>query len=172
MQLDFDAMPTLGDIPRYHARVRPERPAMTFEGRTIPWAALDAGANRVANALLADGCAPGDRIAYLGKGTDEFFELMFGIAKAGAVIAPIQWRLAAPEIQQILSDAQPKLLFIGSEQIDKIDELCAGGYPREHLIAMEQSVAGLKSYKDWHNAHSAMMPPGRPSRTAISNGKV
>jgi acyl-CoA synthetase (AMP-forming)/AMP-acid ligase II len=62
---------------------------------------------------------------------DGFFELMFGIAKAAAVIAPIQWRLAAPEIQQILSDAQPKLLFIGSEQLDKIDDLCIDGYPRE-----------------------------------------
>ena len=61
MQLDFDAMPTLGDIPRYHARLRPEDPAMTFEGCTIPWATLDAGANRVANALLAAGCSPDDR---------------------------------------------------------------------------------------------------------------
>ena len=65
MQLDFDAMPTLGDIPGYHARMRPEHPAMTFEGRTIRWAALDAGANRVANALRAAGCGPGDRIAHV-----------------------------------------------------------------------------------------------------------
>src|SRR5262245_27348237 len=136
MRLDFDAMPTLGDIPRYHARMRPERPAMTCEGRTIRWAVLDSGANRVANALLAAGCTTDDRIAYLGKGTEEFFELMFGISKAGAVIAPIQWRLAAPEIRQILSDAQPKLLFIGTEQLEKLDELCAGGYPRERVIAM------------------------------------
>ncbi|MET0658377.1 MAG: AMP-binding protein, partial [Steroidobacteraceae bacterium] len=154
MQLDFDAMPTLGDIPRYHARVRAERPAMTFEGRTIRWAALNAGANRVANALLAADCAPGDRIAYLGKGTDEFFELMFGIAKAGAVIAPVQWRLAAPEVQQILSDARPKLLFIGSEQIERIDDLCAGGYARECVVAMEQGGAGLKRYQDWRDLHS------------------
>jgi acyl-CoA synthetase (AMP-forming)/AMP-acid ligase II len=82
MRLDLDAMPTLGDIPRYHARVRAERPAMTFQGRTISWAELDAGASRVANALVAVGCKAGDRVAYVGKGTDEFFELMFGIAKA------------------------------------------------------------------------------------------
>src|SRR6185503_2802112 len=68
MRLDFDAMPTLGDIPRYHTRTRPEHPAITFEGRTITWAELDGGTNRVANALLAAGCVPGDRIAYLGKG--------------------------------------------------------------------------------------------------------
>ncbi|HET9448227.1 MAG TPA: hypothetical protein VFO35_18310 [Steroidobacteraceae bacterium] len=46
MRLDFDAMPTPGDIPRHHARERVERPAMTFEGRTISWAELDAGASR------------------------------------------------------------------------------------------------------------------------------
>jgi acyl-CoA synthetase (AMP-forming)/AMP-acid ligase II len=167
MQLDLDAMPTLGDIPRYHARTRPEHPAMTFEGRTILWSTLDAGANRVANALLAAGCSPDDRIAYVGKGTDEFFELMFGIAKAGAVIAPIQWRLAAPEIQQILSDAQPKLLFIGSEQLEKIDALCAGGYPRERVIAMEQGGAGLQRYENWRDLHSSADPD-----TGVNPGSV
>jgi acyl-CoA synthetase (AMP-forming)/AMP-acid ligase II len=167
MQLDFDAMPTLGDIPRYHARMRSERPAMTFEGRTISWAELDAGANRVATALLASGCTPSDRIAYLGKGTDEFFELMFGIAKAGAVITPIQWRLATPEIQQILIDARPKLLFVGSEQLDKLDELCAGGYPRESVIAMEQGGAGLKRYQAWRSSHTPA-----DSRSAVDPNTV
>src|SRR5688572_21558291 len=75
MPVDFDAMPTLGDIPRHHARMRPAQPALTFEGRTVRWSELDAGASRDANALIAAGCAPGDRIAYAGKGTDEFFEL-------------------------------------------------------------------------------------------------
>jgi acyl-CoA synthetase (AMP-forming)/AMP-acid ligase II len=160
MRLDFDAMPTLGDIPRYHARTRPEHPAMTFEGHTTEWAALDAGANRVANALLAAGCTPGDRVAYLGKGTDKFFELMFGIAKAGAVIVPIQWRLATPEVEQILSDAQPRLLFIGSEQLEKVDQLCASGYPRDSVITMEH-------YQAWRDSHSAVDP-----RAVVSPGAV
>jgi acyl-CoA synthetase (AMP-forming)/AMP-acid ligase II len=160
MQLDFDAMPTLGDIPRYHARTRPKHPAMTFEGRTTEWTALDAGANRVANALLAAGCMPGDRVAYLGKGNDEFFELMFGIAKAGAVIAPIQWRLAIPEVEQILSDARPRLLFIGSEQLEKVEQLCASGYPRDSVITMEH-------YQTWRDSHSAADP-----QTVVNPGAV
>jgi acyl-CoA synthetase (AMP-forming)/AMP-acid ligase II len=160
MRLDFDAMPTLGDIPRYHARERPEHPAMTFEGRTVSWAELNAGANRVAGALLAAGCIPGDRVAYLGKATDEFFELMFGIAKMGAVIAPIQWRLAAPEVRQILEDARPKLLFIGSEQVEKLDELCAGGYPRDRVIEMER-------YRDWRASYS-----NADRQTAVDPGTV
>jgi acyl-CoA synthetase (AMP-forming)/AMP-acid ligase II len=160
MRLDFDAMPTLAEIPRYHARERAERPAMTFEGRTISWVELDAGASRVANALVAAGCRTGDRVAYLGKGTDEFFELMFGIAKAGAVIAPIQWRLATPEVVQILGEAQPRRLFVGSEQIEEVDQLCAGpdGFPRESVIAMENGGAGLKRYRDWSDEHSAADP--------------
>src|ERR1044072_10051538 len=133
---------------------------MKVEGRTIDWAALDAGASRVANALLAAGCTPGDRVAYLGKGTDEFFELMFGIAKAGAVIAPIQWRLATPEVEQILSDAQPRLLFIGSEQLEKVDQLCASGYPRDSVITME-------NYQTWRDSDSAGGP-----RAVVNPGAV
>ena len=110
--VDFDAMPTLGDIPRYHGRERPEAVALTFEGRKTTYGEFDRHANQVAHALLASGVGKGDRIAYLGKNSDHYFELLFGAAKLGAVMTPVGWRLAPPEVAGIVSAAQAKILFL------------------------------------------------------------
>jgi acyl-CoA synthetase (AMP-forming)/AMP-acid ligase II len=152
--IDFNAMPTLGDIVRYHARRGAERTALDFEGRTTSWAALDRRSNQVANAFIAGGCRPGDRVAFVGKGTDEFFELLLGVAKAGLVLAPVQWRLALPEIQQTIRDAQPKYLFIGTDQFERIAELATTA-PNMHVVTMEQGHGDLPRYATWRDAASA-----------------
>src|SRR5688572_15793008 len=145
-------MPALGDIVRYHARYRPERIAVSFESRATSWGELDRSSNRVANALSASGCRPADRIAFIGKGTDEFFEIMFGAAKAGVVLVPVQWRLALAEMQQILLDADVRMVFVGSDQFDKLDAFRLALSSDVTLIAMERGHADIARYAEWHNA--------------------
>lgn len=151
-RVDYDAMPALGDIVRYHARYRPERIAVSFEGRATSWGELDRASNRVANALSAGGCRSTDRIAYIGKGTDEFFELMFGAAKAGVVLVPVQWRLALAEMQQILLDADVRMVFVGSDQFDKLEAFRQALSSDVTLIAMERGHADLPRYAGWRDA--------------------
>src|ERR1700742_414520 len=95
---------TAGDITSYQAVARPEAVAFEFEGRVTNYRTLDEHANRVANALLASGVGPGSHIAYLGKNSDLYFELLLGCAKAGVILVPINWRLTASEISFILAD--------------------------------------------------------------------
>jgi acyl-CoA synthetase (AMP-forming)/AMP-acid ligase II len=113
--IDFDAMPTLAEVVRYHAGVRPDAVALAFEGRETTFAGFDRRTNQVARALTAEGLGKGDRIAYLGKNSDHYFELLFGAAKAGVVMAPVGWRLAPPEVAYIVGDAAAKMLFVGPE---------------------------------------------------------
>ncbi|MFC4312624.1 fatty acid--CoA ligase [Steroidobacter flavus] len=162
-------MPSLGDIARYHARHRAERIAISFEHRETSWGELDRASNRVANALTASGCRPADRIAFIGKGTDEFFELMFGAAKAGVVLVPVQWRLALPEMQQILLDAEVRVLFVGTDQFDKLDVLRQPLSSDVTVIAMEQGHAGLPRYAQWRDAASSsdVQAPVEPASVAI-----
>jgi long-chain acyl-CoA synthetase len=154
--IDYNVVQTLGDIVRFHATRRAAGIAMLFEGRETTWGELDSGSNRVANALRASGCQPGDRIAYVGKGTDEFFELLFGVAKAGAVLVPVQWRLAPAEMQQIVTDSQAAMLFVGTDQFDKLDVLCSA-LPNATSATMEQGHAGTLQYSAWRDA-AAMTP--------------
>jgi len=97
---------------RHWAADRPGRSAMVGE-RRIDFAELDASTRRVATALQAAGLRKGDRIAWLGKNAVLYFTLLFGAARIGVVMAPVGWRLAAPERQFIVDDTQARLLFAG-----------------------------------------------------------
>ena len=80
---------TLGEVSRHHAAEAPWKTALSFEGRDTSYDDFDRNGNRVANALIAAGVVPGDRVIYWGKNSDRYFELFFGAAKMGAVMTPI-----------------------------------------------------------------------------------
>ena len=166
--VNFDEVRVLGDATRLHARVRPGQTAFDFEGRITSFAELDAHANQVANALLAAGLKPGERVAYVGKNSDHYFELLLGCAKAGVVIVPVGWRLAPPEIAFIVNNAEARLLFVGPELVGMVQaneaELGAG----RAILAMEGG-AGWPSYEAWRDAQ-AVSEPGvevKPSDVAV-----
>ena len=96
-----------------NASRRPDATAVVFGGRRRSYAALNERACRAANALVGEGVGRGDRVALLTRNCDTFIELFFAAAKIGAVLVPINFRLAAPEIARIFADCQPKLLFCG-----------------------------------------------------------
>jgi fatty-acyl-CoA synthase len=69
-------------------------------------------AHRLAHAVVARGCRPGDRVAWLGGNTHELLEAYYGVVLAGCVLTPLNVRLAAPELQFILDDCEPALLVV------------------------------------------------------------
>jgi long-chain acyl-CoA synthetase len=158
---------TLGDIARTHARARPAAVAMTFEGRTTTYASLDAHTNRVAQALLAAGVRQGDRIGYLAKNSDCFFEILIGAAKMGAVILPIGWRLAAAEIAHLLDDGAVRLLFIGREFGDLASQGIKIAGHTIRVIELESADAG--GYAAWRDSAEDIDPAVAigPSDTAL-----
>ena len=100
------------NILRRHRRVRPDAPALTFEGRTQSFAALDAASSRIANLLAAKGVGAGGRVAILSRNRAEFFETIYAANKIGATLVCLNWRLSPREIGQILQDAEPALLLV------------------------------------------------------------
>ncbi|WP_067825323.1 long-chain-fatty-acid--CoA ligase [Actinomadura kijaniata] len=92
-------------IVRDHARERGAEPALTGDGRTVSYAELDERSSRVAQALRAAGLGHGSRVGYVGKNAPEYFEVLFGAAKIGAVVAPVNWRLTPAEIAAVVADA-------------------------------------------------------------------
>lgn len=57
------------------------------------------------------GVGPGDRVAWTEKNRMEFFELFFACARLGAILVPVNWRLAKPEVDWILENAGAKLVI-------------------------------------------------------------
>ncbi len=149
---------TLGDVVRDQARSRPEAVAFSFEGRDTTFADLDRRSNQVANGLRALGVGQGGRVAYLGKNSDHYFELLIGAAKAGAVTAPVNWRLAPPEVSYIVSDAQATVLFVGPEMVGLARTALLEAPTVQHVIAMEGGVADWLDYQAWRDGQSQADP--------------
>ncbi len=106
-------MRTIAELVRWRARIHPDRAALVFEGRSTSYAELDHGSSRVANALIASGVTPGERVCVLDQNHDLMFETIFGLAKAGAVFTPVNWRLAPAEIAYVVQDAGASVLIVG-----------------------------------------------------------
>jgi len=166
--VDFDRMTTLGDVARYHRAERPQATALVFEGRETRFADFDRHADQVANALLAEGLNAGDRIAYVGKNSDHYFELLFGAAKAGVVLAPIGWRLAPREIAYILGDAEARMVFVGPELIAHVRDVAELILDQPRLIAMEANEYGHPVFEDWRDAAPDAAPEVRVSPADIA----
>ncbi|MBH1937504.1 long-chain-fatty-acid--CoA ligase [Streptomyces sp. AV19] len=117
---------TLVETARFHAGRQPGAPAILCEGRRTTYGRLHEESNRIAHAIRAAGAAPGARIAYLGKESEHYYEILFGCAKSGTVLVPINWRLTAPEVGHILQDSGSALLFLEEEYAPVLDRLPAG----------------------------------------------
>ena len=115
----------LADMVRDRANSRGDALAYEFEGRQTSFAEFDVKTNRVANALIALGVRPRERIAYLGKNSDIYFELLLGAMKANVVMAPVNWRLAGPEVAFIVADCKAPVLFVGPEFITQVRNIKA-----------------------------------------------
>ncbi len=76
--------------------------------RELTYADLDRRASRAARVLRDHwDVGPGDRVASLAHNRTDLFELLFACAKLGAVLVPLNWRLAVPELEYIVADADP-----------------------------------------------------------------
>ena len=113
----------MGDIARVHGRDKPDAVAFICDDRTTTYGAFDRHCNQVANGLLAEGLGPQERIAYIGKNSDIYYEMLLGGGKANLVMVAVNWRLAPPEVAYILKDSKAKVIFVGPEFTGLIDQI-------------------------------------------------
>ncbi len=100
----------IGTLMSLQAERSPNRPALTFEGRTFSRAELDRGANRRARMLAALGVGVDDLVAIALPNGIEFHETAFAVWKLGATPAPLSHRLPDSELQAILGVMAPRLV--------------------------------------------------------------
>lgn len=160
--IDTEAMPFLADIPRVQAQMRPDDTAFWFEDETTTFRELDTYANQVANGLTALGLEPDDRVGYLAKNTSQYYEMLFGAAKVRTVMTAVNTRLAAPEVQFILSDARAKVLFVGRDYYAIIEQIRAELPDLVEIIAVDGGHAEWPNYKTWRDSQSARQPADQP----------
>ena len=149
---------TVGDVTRHHARIRPDRVAIHFEGKRTTFGELDRRTNQIANGLIAEGVRPQARIAYLSKNSPAFFELWFGAAKADVVLVPVNFRLAPPEVAYVVDDAGAELLFVGADFYPLVEKIAPDLKSVRRIVALDGPHAGWIGYAEWLAAQPANDP--------------
>ncbi|WP_342661070.1 Long-chain-fatty-acid--CoA ligase [Rhodococcus ruber] len=117
-------MLTLSVLLEDSARRYPDRTAMVLGSERLTYAQLDAQANRIANLLVAEGVAPGDKVALSCPNVPQFPAVYYGILKAGAVVVPLNIQLKPREIAYHLDDSGAALYIC----FEGTAELPAGEY--------------------------------------------
>ena len=112
----------LADLIRHHGRRRPAHPAIVARDRTWSYADLDAAVDTAAVRLLARGVKQGDIVGIALGDTPEHLAFLFGIARAGAVILPMDKRWTDAEKQRVAVHFGAKLTLIdeGDAPIDGV----------------------------------------------------
>lgn len=103
------------DLSRRRAREKPQAVAWAAPDRAWTFGAVETLTNRLANALVALGVGRGDRVACLTRHQPECAMLVLAAQKIGAVCMPVNWRLAAPEVQYIVGDGKARVMMADPE---------------------------------------------------------
>ncbi|MEM7329434.1 MAG: fatty acid--CoA ligase [Pseudomonadota bacterium] len=141
----------LADIVRHHSSVRPQKSAFIYEGQHTSYGALDLSASKVCKGLLSLGLKPDDRIAFLGKNSPEYFEILMGVSKCGGVMAPVNWRLAALEIEYILNDLGARIIFVDEEFSSLLSRIKPDLEYLETIFVLSSPTSHEKSYVAWRD---------------------
>jgi fatty-acyl-CoA synthase len=103
----------LSDLIARNAAFSPHKPALVFEDEVLAYRAFFDRIEAAAKALKAEfGVGRGDRVAILSLNRPDYLVLLYACARLGAMMVPLNWRLAAAEQMFILSDAGVKVLVL------------------------------------------------------------
>src|SRR5277367_191017 len=106
---------------RYAEEQYPDRTAIVCGNGRFTYAQFADRASRLAGALRKMGVQPGDRVAFLSLNCHRLLEAYFGVLDAGAVLLPLNIRLAAHELAFILNDSGTKVLFLEKDFLPVVD---------------------------------------------------
>lgn len=179
----------------FHADRTPEKLAMIDQGtgRRFSYGAMNERAARLAGYLRAAwGVQAGDRLAILAKNSTDYFEFQYACAKLGALMLPLNWRLAEQELRFILQDSGAVGLLYDAEFAERAQALRQA--PLQHLLridgygfapddapAYETAIAGcdVRVEMNPHTSHDDPLiimytagTTGRPKGVLITHGMM
>jgi long-chain acyl-CoA synthetase len=140
---------TMADVPRHHARTRPDAIAMVDGERVSTYRRFNERTARVANGLTALGAGASHRIGVIDQNSDRYFEILFGAAKIGAAIVSVNWRLAPPEIAYILKDAGAEVFFVGEAFVGLLKTALPELESSAKVIVIDGRAEGWLNYDEW-----------------------
>lgn len=115
-------MQHLSLIPAQISATRGADIAVKMNGEGISFSELDRQSINIAGSLQNAGLSANERVCFLDKNSLQFFGIFFGTLRAGGVMVGVNYRLAAPEIEYVISDSQARFVFVGESCYDLLEK--------------------------------------------------
>lgn len=120
------------DMIRINARRFRDKPAVICGEDRLSWTDFHRRTNMVANALIGEGLAKGDKVALVMNSSVLMFELIWGTVKAGGVIVPLNRMMSGDGLEATIDNCDARFLFADPDATDALDRL------RESLAKVER----------------------------------
>jgi acyl-CoA synthetase (AMP-forming)/AMP-acid ligase II len=148
----------LGEIVSRNSRRIPDQIGIVYGSRRWTWKQVDERSNQLANMLLTSGLKKGDRVAILDQNSDNYIELYFGLAKAGIIVVPINYRLSLSEMINLLKNAEPEAMVIGGDYFNLAESL-KGQLPSvKRYIGIGLPPDWMEDYESVLSSHATREP--------------
>ncbi len=131
------------------ASLGPDAPLLTMGGTSLTYGDVQRHSWQVARALAATGLAPGQTVAVLSGNDPVAFATVFGIARAGAVWAPINPRNEADETRQLLELFDCRVLFFAASYAGLVEQVRDRLPLLTALVCLDGEAAGAPSLAHW-----------------------
>lgn len=138
----------IGSFLTLTARKNPDRPAIYCEDRSYTYREFNERVNRLANGIAQLGICKGEKIALMMKNSDFFVFTFFAAAKLGAVVVPVNFRLAPSEVHYILKQSDAVMTVCDQEYEKTIYEAMQGTDVHIVVTVGESRLEGQFSYND------------------------
>ena len=155
------------------AKLFPDKTAILFEGKQITYSELNTSANRLANAMKANGVKKGDRIGLYLPNIPEFAYCYYATLKIGAIAVSVNPMLKAYELKYILNDSGAVLLFTVSELLENLE---TEEYEAlRHVVVCEGDEQGHQAMSEWvqkavSDFQTADLHPDEPASILYTSG--
>lgn len=113
------------DVIAQNARFEANRLAVVCDDQQLTWAQFHRRTNQVANALRAIGLAKGDKVCLFMHSSVAMFELLWGVIKAGGVIAPLNVMMARESLPLMANNSEGRFLFADADTVPQVDAVRA-----------------------------------------------
>jgi fatty-acyl-CoA synthase len=137
----------------------PDEPFVKYGELLLTRKEFNSRINRFANAFLECGIKKGDRVAALMANSNVFLEILFALSKIGGIMVPLNFRLAAPELEFILNDSEPMMMIYSPEFLQLVGDL-RGKVPsiKKYMCEMEGGAQEDALIEKWISSKSEMEP--------------
>ena len=110
---------------------------------TFTYRAFATRTHRLANALVDLGVEPGDRVSFITFNTHHLLEAYYGVIEAGAVLNPVNIRLAPHEIAYILDHAASRVVFFHQDFAPLVESIAPRLASRPIFVVLDGEPGGL-----------------------------